>query len=275
MSCTTNGGTINYTNTIPFVGGFVSNTIPAFGSLKYRIDVPASATYWSNKFQNASGVSIYLDQGSAPTLTTADDWYAINTSNAAVNQSLSNSSSWPWLPNYSYFLFATNTTGIAQPFTYTSAGTVSVVPPPRFISEVYTTNGLILTLQVVPGQTYELLASTNLATHNWDFVTVFSSVSNTFSFVDTTVSKYKQRYYRGVLLSGPITQPSFTAFNYVPSGMQLTMQVALGWTYNLQYSSDLKNWTSLYTFVPVSSPVVYIDTTAVGKPLRYYRIILE
>ncbi len=86
LSSSTSAANIDYTNVIPFYHGYVSNTIPSFGLLKYRVDVPANADRWISSSTNASSVWLYLDQGSAPTLTTADDWYSAGYVNSYLNE---------------------------------------------------------------------------------------------------------------------------------------------------------------------------------------------
>ncbi len=114
VSCNTNGGLIDYTNTIPFYAGTFSGSIPANATAKFRIDVPADARRLVMNFTNASAFNLYLDQGSVPARNGTDPWSSIGLANPALNQPLYNASGWPWLPNYMYFLFVTNTTGSAQ-----------------------------------------------------------------------------------------------------------------------------------------------------------------
>ena len=66
VSCNTNGGTIDYTNTVPFYGGTLNTSVPANSTLKLRIDVPPDARRLVVNFTNASAFNLYLDQGSVP-----------------------------------------------------------------------------------------------------------------------------------------------------------------------------------------------------------------
>ena len=114
VSGNTNGGYIDYTNTVSFYGGSLNASVPAFGTLKLRIDVPADARRLLLGLTNASAFNAYLDQGSVPTQTTSDHWYSLGNANPLLNQPLYGGNTWPWLPGYVYFLFITNTTGSAQ-----------------------------------------------------------------------------------------------------------------------------------------------------------------
>ncbi len=116
VSCTTNGGNINFTNTIPFYGGFTTNVIPPNGVLKFRIDVPGEAVRWLHTATHSNSVSLYLDQGSVPTATGSDHWTAIGQANSSLNQYLATPNSWPWQAGRMYFLFVTNNSAVAQPF---------------------------------------------------------------------------------------------------------------------------------------------------------------
>jgi hypothetical protein len=105
---------------LAFKDGFVTNQIPPGGIFRYRIDVPPDARRWSHSAVHSSGVHFYLDQGSLPTLTTADHWYSSG-ANSTNNKALYNSS-WPWLPGYMYFLSVTNSSATNQPFSFTMDG---------------------------------------------------------------------------------------------------------------------------------------------------------
>jgi hypothetical protein len=99
---------------VPFMGGSYSNRIPAYGTARLRVDVPATARRWIHSATHASSVKLYLDQGSAPTLTVSDHWISSG-ANSSWNAQLYESS-WPWFPGYSYYLQATNTSATPQTF---------------------------------------------------------------------------------------------------------------------------------------------------------------
>jgi hypothetical protein len=122
VSCNTNPGTIDYTNTVPFYAGAFSNTVPAHGFLKLAIDVPADARRLIINFTNSSALNLYLDQGSVPIQDGTDPFYSTSTANPVVNQALYNAAGWPWQANYRYFLFATNTSASSLPFVFNVNG---------------------------------------------------------------------------------------------------------------------------------------------------------
>lgn len=117
VSCTTNASVINYTNVIAFYGGNVTNTLPPNGSLKYRIDVPADARRWIHTSTHSNTVWLYLEQGSVPLPPSNYHWTSGGYPDSTLNQQLY-SSTWPWLPAYSYYLLVTNTTAFTQNFVF-------------------------------------------------------------------------------------------------------------------------------------------------------------
>lgn len=119
----TNGPLINVTNVIPFYGGFVSNTLAAGAARRYRIDVPADGTRWVHEATNASGVELYLEQGTLPSLAGGPVAYqSSGRENDTLSQYLLTPNNWPWRPNVAYYLIVTNTTGVQQPFTFRMSG---------------------------------------------------------------------------------------------------------------------------------------------------------
>lgn len=122
VSSSTSGPPINYTNLVPFYAGFITNVIPPNGSLLLRVDVPADATRWRHTATHSPEVSLFLDQGSAPTLTTADHYWWIGQQDTSFSIYLRSPGYWPWQPDYMYFLAVTNTSGVPQPFSLSMDG---------------------------------------------------------------------------------------------------------------------------------------------------------
>jgi hypothetical protein len=53
------------------------------------------------------------------------------------------------------------------------------------------------------------------------------------------------------------------------------MQLDVGWSYQVQASTNFTNWTVLTTFTPSTSIYSYIDTTSPGIPYRFYRLMAQ
>ena len=122
VSTSTNGPIIGHTNLIAFYGGSATNYIPPNSAVRYRIDVPADAYRWIHTAIHSNVVNLYLDQGSVPTTTTSDHGSWIGQQNTSFNIYLRTPNYWPWQPNYLYFLTVTNTSGVAQPFSFRMDG---------------------------------------------------------------------------------------------------------------------------------------------------------
>jgi len=118
VTSTTSGGTNPALPTIDFYGGSVTNTLPPNAQLAYRIFAPADASRWKHTSIHSNIVQLYLDNGSLPTKTFADDWRSAGP-NSSFNQYLGG---WPWVPNVSYYLVVTNTSSLPQPFSFTMDG---------------------------------------------------------------------------------------------------------------------------------------------------------
>ena len=116
VSCNTNGATMDYTNSVLFYAGFTNTIVPAFGVVKLRVEVPAEARRLLLDFSNSAAFNLYLDQGSVPTATSSDHWTRLGGLNPSLNQPLYGTGNWPYVPNCTYFLLASNTSATALPF---------------------------------------------------------------------------------------------------------------------------------------------------------------
>jgi hypothetical protein len=107
---------LDITNVLAFYGGTKTVTLPAHGTAKFRVPVPADATSWRHTSTNSAAIQLYLDQGTLP-----DVWgtgYRIWDSGSLVNSQLTQYlGGWPWVTNQHYFFVATNTAGTAQTLT--------------------------------------------------------------------------------------------------------------------------------------------------------------
>ena len=121
LSTATSGGPFAEPVVVPFYGGSNDVVIGANSSVVFRIDVPANAARWSLSNWHANAVSVYMEQGTLPYLNYSADWYSAGSGNSTFTRDLLNSS-WPWLPGYSYYLVATNTSAAPQTIGVASAG---------------------------------------------------------------------------------------------------------------------------------------------------------
>jgi hypothetical protein len=136
VSSSTNGGLMLVTNTIAFYGGSISNVIPGYSSMLYRMDVPPEATRIRFNAGNSVNVVLALEQGSIAQLGGPAHWtsYLYNNSqygnqaNVGLNQSLLTPNNWPWQPRHSYYLTVTNTSADPEPFGVNVAYPSDLVP---------------------------------------------------------------------------------------------------------------------------------------------------
>jgi hypothetical protein len=182
VSCTTNTATIDYTNTVAFYGGYLSNTIPPNGVLKLRVDVPGDARRMILNTTNAGAVAVYLEQGSVP--TPAASHYSWS-GNYSFNLQLY-ANPWPWYPGYMYFLLVTNTSGSAQPFALGSNGKNSA-------SDDYDGDGL--------PDAWELACWPSIYSYNGTQDPDGSGVSNTEESLEGTVPCDAASYHPRLLVS--------------------------------------------------------------------------
>jgi hypothetical protein len=100
---------------LDFYTGFATSTIPAGGSLLYRIFAPADASRLRFTNVHAGSVLMFLENGTLPRMNSADPWR----SSAANSRADYYLGGWPWIRNVNYFLVVTNTSALPQPFSIT------------------------------------------------------------------------------------------------------------------------------------------------------------
>ena len=112
------GGDNDAPPVIPFYGGSVTNTIPPNSQVAYRILTPSDALRWRHTSIHSNTVSVYIENGSFPYKSTLDDFRS-TAANSAQDRYVNG---YPWLPDQTYYLIATNTTAVAQLFNFNMNG---------------------------------------------------------------------------------------------------------------------------------------------------------
>jgi hypothetical protein len=245
MSATS--GVIDHTNVVAFYGGVTNTTIPANGALRFRVDVPADARRWIHYATNVSGVRVYIDQGSGPTVS-ASDHYACSGVNCTSSQPLYNGT-WPWQPGYMYFVTVTNTTASAQPFSFRMDGRNCVTDDGdndglpdcwelTFFPSIATSSGAADPDRDGVSNANELLNGTNpTLVDEFRFVNGSSSLSNgVFRFVFVGPINGVYRVEAGPTIIGP--------------------------------------WTQLLVFTNVTGSTLISDVNATNFVQRFYRLIV-
>ena len=98
--------------------------IPGYGSLMYRLDVPANATRVLFNTSNTSDIVFFVEQGTIALAGGPAQWnsYLYNNpqdggqTNFIFDEYLGTPNNWPWAPGYSYYLAVTNTSANAENF---------------------------------------------------------------------------------------------------------------------------------------------------------------
>ena len=192
----TNGGSINYTSTLAFYGGYTTNQIPGFGQLKFRIDVRRCAGMDSHRHLSGQRLAVPRP-GQRADADRADYWSSINYANLGLDTSLENAAGWPWLPGYSYFLSVTNTSASTQPFSLLMSGVYPEAGGGDGIHRcpVAAQHGSNPTEHAgQPGWTYNVLVSEDLT--NWLVLGTFTPTSGTFTYPVTPSPNYNAQFFR-------------------------------------------------------------------------------
>lgn len=181
---------------IPFAGGYTTNLISPNGVLRYRIDVPEGAAAWSHTAIHSSGVRLYLEQGTLPTMTLSDHWFSSG-ADSSFDVSLLNSS-WPWLAGCHYFLDVVNTSGSIQPFSFQMNGVGSTNPAPIISGLSLSPDGsnFLFTVSATGGLTYGLEASSDLTPGSWLRYTNFVQIGPMQLITVPIDPNYPKRFFR-------------------------------------------------------------------------------
>ena len=118
LSTATNGNAIDVVGNLDFYNGTITNVIPGFGKLTFRMDVPSDARRIRYTNTGPATLKWYLDQGTLPTLTSSDHWNGAGS--IQLNQAITGT--WPWMSSETYFLTVTNTSATPQNFTVQADG---------------------------------------------------------------------------------------------------------------------------------------------------------
>ncbi len=137
-------------------------------------------------------------------------------------------------------------------------------------------SGFSFSVNGMTSNPYVVLASTNLI--NW--VALATNIAP-FLFTDPNSSQYGHRYYKAVLESNykpqtsaapSITWPTLKAPNRTPNGFRFNVEQTSGASYVVLASTNLVNWTALYTN---TAPFSFTDGDSFNFNHRYYKAVLE
>jgi hypothetical protein len=233
---------------LDFKQGYVTNELFPGTIRRYRIDVPADGRRWSHSAVHDAKLRFFLDQGSLPTLTTADHWYSVG-ANSTNNKALYNSS-WPWLPGYMYYLTVTNTDTIVQSFSFQMDGKDCA-------TDDFNNDGL--------PDCWEIQYFGSIYTYGANSDPDGDGLSNLQEFqLGTDPTEPNTTLNRMVL---PTFYPDGT-FGFSSVGVLFQQ-------YRVQSSSTLfaGSWTDVTNFVQLSPVQAVIVPKDSSSPTRYYRLV--
>jgi hypothetical protein len=192
VSSTNTGLTLDFTNFLSYSGTLTQVTLPANGSLSYRIDVPPEAVQLLFNVSNSPGVIFAMEQGT-PARPGGPAHWTSSSSTINLERNLAPAGTWPWLPGYSYFLSVTNTSAVPRDFTLTLGRQFPTAAPILQTSE---SDGILRV--IVPGQLgvyYIISASSDLK--HWQ--PIYTNTTY-FDFVDPDAQYFQERFYKTSVL---------------------------------------------------------------------------
>jgi hypothetical protein len=133
---------------------------------------------------------------------------------------------------------------------------------------------LKLTLSGGPGGIWEMQASADLK--QWQKIGNFTNLTGRVEFTDVLTNGVTKRFYRAVQQGG-VTN----TFSFIGTTRQGTNQVKLSLAgsptgvWELQSSSDLKQWAKLGNVTNINGRVDYVDSLPVNTPRRFYRTVQQ
>jgi hypothetical protein len=194
LTVLTNGTTVQFLmeSNLTLQANFVDVTRPTL-----TITAPTSGQHMSNAVANVKGTA-------SDNWKVAGVWYQLN--GGSWNQPATTNS---WT-NWTATVELQNSTNTLRAYAVDISGNVSTTNGVSFVSsnafklqlvftmaEPLTTNGLNFTLQVSPGLSGHVEASTDLVA--WLTLTNFVGTNSTIDFIDAEATNFNQRYYRAVV----------------------------------------------------------------------------
>ncbi|HKW27997.1 MAG TPA: TIGR03790 family protein, partial [Verrucomicrobiae bacterium] len=168
------------------------------------------------------------------------------------------------VPFYAVSTTPTNTPGLAYSVNYLPASF-----PPQMDPGGLDQNGAFMMQVRIPSTlSYVILASTNLM--NWQPIFTNSAPPGLLDFIDYDSVNYPARFYR-MIWPVPDQPPQLSAPGIGVSGaFQMHVDSTPGLPWAIQTSTDLVNWTSIFTNQP-GGAMDFIDASMANSSGRFYR----
>lgn len=159
-------------------------------------------------------------------------------------------------------------------FAYIVPGILTMVPPSNGSSLKQ------LEFPVAPGGVYAVQASVDLKSWNTIWQPTTATSNAWVAFQDPQSSAFPKRFYRLVISSNAPAGPLLLSIannaslpTLSSAQFQLSAPAASGKTCLLQYSTNLTNWSSVYTNQQ-GKALSFVDTPPSSQAWRYYRSLL-
>jgi hypothetical protein len=151
-----------------------------------------------------------------------------------------------------------------------------VFDPLRFTqAQMLPGGGIQLSVLGNLGNSYALLASTNLS--DWTAILKFTCTNIPMVLTDPASTNLTRRFYRVAPLSavpGPkLRFPSPGSIGNSP--ITLALDGVPGFTYRVDTSTNLLNWTPLTNFSITASTMYFQDSPAANSNLKFYRAVAQ
>ncbi|MGA9777921.1 MAG: TIGR03790 family protein [Limisphaerales bacterium] len=168
------------------------------------------------------------------------------------------------VPFYAVSTAPTNTPGLSYRVNYLP----DTFPPEMTPSGLDKSGAFTMAVEIPSTLPYVILASTNLM--NWQPIFTNSASPGLLDFTDYDSTNYPARFYR-MTWPVPDQPPQLSAPVITGSGtfqMQVDSTPGLPWA--VQSSTDLVNWTSVFTN-QLGGPTNFVDTGIANSSSRFYR----
>ena len=199
VGSSTNGGTINITNTIAFYGGSIAKVIPGNGTLRYRLDVPVNATRILLNASNSTDIIFALEQGTVALAGGPAHWTSYDPANAGLNLLLGTPN------NYTLFVQvdannAIYEANLGDKVSAGVSGTFTLTPAMTFQSFSLSNGKFQFTFVGPPGSSCLIEGSTN--SNNlfiWVPLLTNTPFNGSLNFVDPQTAQFPGRLYQAII----------------------------------------------------------------------------
>jgi len=147
-------------------------------------------------------------------------------------------------------------------------------PPPVFQTVTSANHRITFTWSAAVGQAYRVQYKTNLNQPTWSTLLSLTA-TNSLASASDSIGPDPQRFYRVVLLSGPLP-PVLQAVRRTGGSLTFTWNAVAGRTYQVQYTTNLSHptWNNSGSAIPGTNGTLTASDTIGPDARRFYRVAL-